>query len=61
MVKLKILCYIPRKMQKIAYTTYNKNRSIQCPICGRWYAEYYIRQHLRQIHEIYVFKIEEVR
>jgi len=60
MVKTLIIrCYVPETKNFIIYKTIAKNNSISCPICGRWYANYYIRFHMMQIHSKYAVEIKE--
>jgi len=60
-VKLKITVYVPETKEFMVYETFNKNRSICCPICGRWYSEYYFQTHFSKIHNKYIFKTEIVK
>ncbi len=54
---MKILVYVPETYNIIVYDVKVKGNIISCPICGRWYANYYIGEHLRRIHNKYIIRM----
>ncbi|MEM3414952.1 MAG: hypothetical protein QXS21_05495 [Thermoproteota archaeon] len=57
--KLKITVIEPTTKNTIVYEALSTSKTISCPICGRWYANYYLRTHLYSIHNKMILKVEQ--